>query len=154
MKKFGSAVTFVLPTNHEIASTIISGKTIPWDKLPPDTGEASEHGSALENNMTSTELDQKVMDEGEINPNLLRLSKAMRNAAPHERFMHAVATDTSYFNQHDQRHKAEKFPHAEPFLQTRLVKAPSRRRRFFKYREHHQCRLSIIRKIIDAGRRD
>ncbi|KAE9982670.1 hypothetical protein BLS_005593 [Venturia inaequalis] len=118
-----------------------------------DTEAPSEHGSALENDMASTEL-WILMDVGEINPNLLGLSKAMRKAAPHERFMHAVATDTSYFNEHDQRHKAEKFPHAEPFLQTRLVKAPSRRQRFFTYREHYQCRFSIIRKIIDAGRRD
>ncbi|KAE9975337.1 hypothetical protein EG328_003237 [Venturia inaequalis] len=129
------------------------GKQFSGTILPTDTEAPSEHGSALENDMASTEL-WILMDVGEINPNLLGLSKAMRKAAPHERFMHAVATDTSYFNEHDQRHKAEKFPHAEPFLQTRLVKAPSRRQRFFTYREHYQCRFSIIRKIIDAGRRD
>lgn len=132
------------PTAYpEIACAIVSGATIPWDNLPPDTEEPSEKNgnAALENEIASTELGQILMDIGEINTDLLRLSKAMRNPAPHERFLHAVSTDTTYFSEHDQRHVADKFPHAESFIITRLAKALSRRRQFFKYREHHQSKL-------------
>lgn len=91
--------------------------------------------------MASTELNQILMDVSEINTDLLRLSKAMRNPAPHERFLNAVATDTSYFNEHDHRHVQDKFPKADPLLLNKLAKAVSRRRQFFRYREQHQSKL-------------
>jgi hypothetical protein len=104
----------------------------PWDE-----DETTTNGEE----MASTEIGQILLDVSEINTDLLRLSKAMRNPAPHERFINAISTDTSYFNEHDQRHVADKFPKAAPFLLARLAKALSRRRQFFKYREHHQNKL-------------
>lgn len=91
--------------------------------------------------MASTELSQILMDVSEINTDLLRLSKAMRNPAFHERFLNAVATDTSYFNEHDHRHVQDKFPKADPLLLNKLAKAVSRRRQFFRYREQYQSKL-------------
>jgi hypothetical protein len=126
-----------------LASAIASGETIPWDEMPSESEKPSDgdEPTTPEDEMASTELGQIVMDVNEINTDLLRLSKAMRNPAPHERFLNAVSTDTSYFNEHDKRHVQDKFPKADPTLLIKLAKAISRRRQFFKYREQHQSKL-------------
>ncbi|KAF2420295.1 hypothetical protein EJ08DRAFT_28988 [Tothia fuscella] len=92
--------------------------------------------------MGGTELEQIFDSIDEINNDLLRLIQIFRNPAPHARFLKAHSTDTTYFIKNDIDHVRNKFPAAELWLITRLGKALSRRRQFFKYRELHQTKLS------------
>ncbi|KAK8065121.1 zinc finger transcription factor ace1 [Apiospora hydei] len=99
------------------------------------------------------ELDDLVCDIGRIITSLLRLSVAIRNPAPHDRFSLSVAeTDTSYFHPRDIAHVQDKFPVASSTLCERLGKANSYRRQYFKYREARHIRLEQGTSPEDDGR--
>lgn len=72
---------------------------------------------------------------------LLRLSMAIQNPAPHDRFMKGSSVDTSHFQLFDTQHVRSKFLNADEFVTNRLGKAISIRRQFLKYSEQHRNRL-------------
>ena len=123
-----------LESNLCDAVEILEGVTQPWDHVEdstdPDEGDDPE-----------TELDQISLDITDIIVGLLRLSVAIRNPAPHDRFLHAHSTDTSYYEQYDIQHVLSKFHSMDKQLAENVGKAISRRRQYFKYRKSHNAKL-------------
>ncbi len=117
---------------------ILSGNRLPWDRLPEDD-QFADSGS---DPGPKTELEQIKDDIAEVVDCLLRLSVSLRNPAPHDRFFKSKQTDTSWYEQFDIPHVQNKFPGAEDYLSTRLGKAISLRRQWFKYREAHHLRIA------------
>ncbi|KAK4236283.1 hypothetical protein C8A03DRAFT_17048 [Achaetomium macrosporum] len=81
-------------------------------------------------------------DIREITDCLLRLSVAIANPAPHERFRKFGAEDISYREPHDIAYVRDKFPRMNPEMATMLGKAITRRRQFFRYRQAHHEKLA------------
>ncbi|KAG5796277.1 hypothetical protein H9Q69_004703 [Fusarium xylarioides] len=123
-----------------------------WVKL-----ESLPEGSDSEDSFTDSDLD----DDGNISPQtrfstlctditeaidcLLRLSLAIANPAPHERFRKLGAgpdEDISFYEAHDVRYVQDKFPKISQDLPNVLGKFITRRRQFFKYRESHHAKLA------------
>lgn len=92
--------------------------------------------------MPSTELVQILMDTNEIVTHLLRLSVIMRGPVVFDRFLKMNTNDTSYYDEHDKNLVRSKFSTAKEFLCSRLGKANSQRRQFFKYRKLHSEKLA------------
>lgn len=72
---------------------------------------------------------------------LMRLSVTISNPAPHDRFKSRAGGQIGYYEQWDVQHVWEKFPKIDQRLTQRLGKALTQRRKYFKYREDHHCRL-------------
>ncbi|KAM5343875.1 hypothetical protein ACJ41O_012412 [Fusarium nematophilum] len=132
----------------------------------PETSEnvqdepASSEGSAdriSENDFTDSDLDGDedvsleaglstlCTDIGEAIDCLLRLSVAIANPVPHERFRKLGAgpsEDVSFYEEHDIRYVRDKFPKSDKSLSGALGKFITRRRQFFKYREAHHAKLA------------
>ncbi|CAK7229615.1 hypothetical protein SBRCBS47491_007310 [Sporothrix bragantina] len=152
------------------ACTIVKGERVPWDKLPEDDDDddSDEEGldefdyefdydrddNSLENTpaeinddedndgFPSTEMEQIVRNVGDIISCLLRLSVAIRNPAPHDRFRAAYETDTSSYEPFDILHVHDKFSGMDKIIIERLGRAISLRRQYFKYREAHHMKLA------------
>ncbi|KAF5554618.1 transcription factor Cys6 [Fusarium mexicanum] len=91
-------------------------------------------------------LSRLVTDIAEATDCLLRLSAAIANPAPHERFRKLGAgpnEDISFYNAHDVRYVQDKFPKISQDLPDVLGKFITRRRQFFKYREAHHAKLAV-----------
>ncbi|KAK3361288.1 hypothetical protein B0T24DRAFT_652984 [Lasiosphaeria ovina] len=67
----------------------------------------------------------------------------IRNPAPHDRYVSAKLTDTSYFKPFDVQHVYSKFEGIHPWRAERLGKAVSRKRQYLKYRQTHHEKLSF-----------
>ncbi|KAJ6445032.1 G-patch domain-containingprotein [Purpureocillium lavendulum] len=102
----------------------------------------NEEDCDVEEDDIESELGQISMDVADVVNCLLRLSAAIRNPAPHDRFAASHFTDTSHYELFDIRHVQSKFDGVEADLAERLGKAISRRRQYFKYREAHHAKLS------------
>ncbi|KAF5583094.1 transcription factor [Fusarium subglutinans] len=92
-----------------------------------------------------TRLSTLCTDIAEAIDCLLRLSLAIANPAPHERFRKLGAgpdEDVSFYEAHDVRYVQEKFPEISQGLSDVLGKFITRRRQFFKYREAHHAKLA------------
>ncbi|RTE73517.1 hypothetical protein BHE90_012056 [Fusarium euwallaceae] len=92
-----------------------------------------------------TRLSSLCADISEATDCLLRLSVAIANPAPHERFRKLGAgpsEDVSFYEAHDIRYVRDKFPKADKALPDVLGKFITRRRQFFKYREAHHAKLA------------
>ncbi|CAF3485991.1 unnamed protein product [Fusarium graminearum] len=126
------------------AFLIVSGERIPWDRVeddeefPQDTESESDSEFG---DMPGTEVAQIVQNVSDVVNCLLRLSVAIRNPAPHDRFMSFSSSEASHYEPFDIQHVKNKFGEIEPFLADRLGKAISRRREYFKYRESHHLKL-------------
>lgn len=72
---------------------------------------------------------------------LLRLSVTISNPAPHDRFKSRAGAQVGYYEPWDVQHVTEKFPHVDEEIAKRLGRALTHRRKYFKYRENHYCRL-------------
>ncbi|KAI1820532.1 hypothetical protein F4861DRAFT_54298 [Xylaria intraflava] len=142
-----------LITSLNEAHAILSGETLPWDE---DSGEADDLDEDMEDLLMyddfefDTELGQLANEVADTVGNLLRLSTSLRNPAPHDRFLSAEYAKTYYFEAHDKAHVEAKFPKASQTLITRLGRALSERRKYFKYRESHHERLASD--LLDSGR--
>ncbi|KAL6353696.1 hypothetical protein LRP88_13009 [Fusarium phalaenopsidis] len=91
-----------------------------------------------------TGLSTLFTDVGEAIDCLLRLSVAIANPAPHDRFRKLGAgpsEDVSFYEMHDIGYVRDKFPKISAGLAEILGKSITRRRQFFKYREAHHSRL-------------
>ncbi|KAI1270285.1 hypothetical protein F5Y18DRAFT_9217 [Xylariaceae sp. FL1019] len=96
----------------------------------------------LDDEEKDTETLEIAADVGDIVGCLLRLSTSITNPAPHDHFMSSNAIDTSYFEGYDIQHVKSKFSNVDGALASRLGKAISQRRQYFKYRESHRQKLS------------
>ncbi|KAF5542092.1 hypothetical protein FNAPI_10076 [Fusarium napiforme] len=117
------------------AHDILMGIEVPWDQITADEDIEEPDGP-------DTELNQISADITDVVNCLLRLSVAMRNPAPHDRFIKSHSIDTSHYEIFDIQHVSSKFKTIEPLLAERLGKAISRRRQFFNYRLAHRAKLS------------
>ncbi|KAI8681049.1 C2H2-type domain-containing protein [Fusarium keratoplasticum] len=125
----------------EDAIAIITGEEPSWDQISSDWGVFLDQ-DAEESDSPDTELEQISVDVADVVNCLLRLNVAIRNPAPHDRFVESHSTDTSHYEPFDIEHVYSKFKSIDPGLAERLGKAISRRRQFFKYREAHRMKLS------------
>ncbi|KAL2675763.1 hypothetical protein Neosp_011954 [[Neocosmospora] mangrovei] len=92
-----------------------------------------------------TRVSSLCADLSEATDCLLRLSVAIANPAPHERFRKLGAgpsEDVSFYEAHDISYVRDKFPRANKALPEVLGKFITRRRQFFKYREAHHAKLA------------
>jgi hypothetical protein len=156
-----------LEISIEDARSIIFGER-PAREDGSDSDTSADEGNTLEtqtrsNNSQSqasrpTELQQILLtDVPEIITCLYKLSQAIRNPAPHDRYLKSTSIDTSHFEFWDIQHIENKFPNAPNFLAIRLGKAISRRRQYLKYCDKHRRKLgqdidpprlpAIIRKV-------
>lgn len=98
------------------------------------------------------------IDVGEAIDCLLRLSVAIANPAPHERFRKLDAgnpEDVSFYEPHDIAYVKDKFPKADDQLANALGKFITRRRQFFKYRRaHHEKLASGIASVLSNKETD
>ncbi|QPC80095.1 hypothetical protein HYE68_010847 [Fusarium pseudograminearum] len=126
------------------AFLIMSGEKIPWDRVEDDEDIPQDIESESDSefgNMPETEAAQISQNVSDVVNCLLRLSVAIRNPAPHDRFMTFSSSEASHYEPFDIQHVKNKFSDVEPFLADRLGKAISRRREYFKYRESHHLKL-------------
>ncbi|KAL8827298.1 MAG: hypothetical protein Q9170_007070 [Blastenia crenularia] len=149
-------------------TSIVSGLRLPYDELSSDS-ESSEsssfddHGGKRDGSSRidielaqqeplRTELQQLQHAISSFLRNLYQTSIIVRsNPVPHDRLAKSAKIDTSFYEEFDERHVREKFPHADPDLIRRLGKAISKRRKYFKYREQHRQKLSIAQDHRDRG---
>lgn len=126
----------------EDALAIAAGEKTPWDQLEDDGDPFDEsNGEEQDDGVPETELGQIATDLTDVVNCLLRLSVAIRNPAPHDRFIASAPTDTSHYEAFDTQHVQSKFSTINDALAERLGKAISRRRQYFKYRAHHHEKL-------------
>jgi hypothetical protein len=137
----------------EDATGIIRGEKTPWDQLGEESSD-TEPDEDDEQDLPSTELGQLTEAITDAVNCLLRLSVAIKNPAPHDRFIGSQATDMSYFEPFDIQHVNSKFNTVKPWLAERLGKAISRRRQYFRYRESHHAKLAQGLDRHDAGESD
>ncbi|KAF5262636.1 hypothetical protein FOXYS1_6640 [Fusarium oxysporum] len=116
------------------AHDILMGNEVPWDKI--NAGDDEDFDGR------DTEFNQISVDIADVVNCLLRLSVAIRNPAPHDRFIKSHSIDKSHYETFDIQHVSSKFRTIEPLLAERLRKAISRRRQFFNYRLAHRTKLS------------
>ncbi|KAK4192364.1 hypothetical protein QBC35DRAFT_520240 [Podospora australis] len=101
-----------------------------------------------------TELNQIATEVADVINCLTRLNVAIRNPAPHQRFIDSKLTDTASYEPWDIRHVESKFSQAKPWLVERLGKLISRRRQYFRYRESHHAKLSAGLEVADSKLQD
>jgi hypothetical protein len=113
--------------------------------LNHDDDDDSDFSDLDSNSSPISGLSTFFTDVGEAIDCLLRLSVAIANPAPHERFRKlgaGLAEDVSFYEPHDIAHVKDKFPHIGDGLAMILGKFITRRRQFFKYRRAHHTRLA------------
>ncbi|KAJ3531365.1 hypothetical protein NM208_g8908 [Fusarium decemcellulare] len=125
----------------EDAISILSGERVPWEHLDDDEVSMDEEDTFHEE-FPETELDQIIRHIGDGVEDLLHLSTATRNPAPHDRVMGSQSIDTDHFLGPDIEHVKEKFQKTDEVLANRLGTAITARRRYFKYRKAHHDKLS------------
>ncbi|KAL7936009.1 hypothetical protein V8C35DRAFT_296599 [Trichoderma chlorosporum] len=139
----------------EDCSDILQGRKVPWDQVEDDKILADEldllEDDSNDSELPTTEMEQIASNVPDTINCLLRLSVAIRNPAPHDRFVAAVPIDESHYESFDIQHVQAKFPKIDSFLAQRLGKAISRRRHYFRYRESHHSKLSHGLDLIDQA---
>ncbi|RBQ77988.1 hypothetical protein FVER14953_09428 [Fusarium verticillioides] len=118
----------------------------PLEGSDPDSEDSSTDSDLdSDENTPETRLSTLCTDIAEAIDCLLRLSLAIANPAPHERFRKLGAgpdEDISFYEAHDVRYVQDKFPNISKNLPDILGKFITRRRQFFKYRESHHAKLA------------
>ncbi|KAF5708851.1 hypothetical protein FGLOB1_6220 [Fusarium globosum] len=156
----------VLYLLRDILESLEDARVLILQEMPPKGGADIENKpeSLAEGSNPDSEYgftDSDLDDDESISPNtrlstfctdiaeaidcLLRLSLAIANPAPHERFRKLGAgpdEDVSFYEAHDVRYVQDKFPKISPDLPGLLGKFITRRRQFFKYREAHHAKLA------------
>ncbi|KAK3361346.1 hypothetical protein B0T24DRAFT_685015 [Lasiosphaeria ovina] len=126
-----------LTESLQAAVDILSGARVPWDEL---SDSSSSSDGADKHPVPKSELEQVTTDITEVVDCLLRLSVALRNPAPHDRFARSKLTDTSPYEAFDIEYVKSmlaRHTYDQDFIE-RLGKANSHRRLYFKYRESHR----------------
>lgn len=104
-----------------------------------DESESVESHEILD--VHKKELNQVLVQVGGVINCLLRLSVTINNPAPYDRFKARGGGQSEFSEPWDIQHVKEKFPHLDAKLAERLGRALTQRRKYFKYREEHHCRL-------------
>ncbi|KAK3309628.1 uncharacterized protein B0T15DRAFT_488345 [Chaetomium strumarium] len=144
-----------LATIHELASAP-SLQVRSQEHIEEGQAEAAESDldGGSESSFTDSDADEPSperrlstlhADIREVTDCLLRLSVAIANPAPHERFRKFGAgplEDISYREPHDISYVQDKFPKVSSEMATMLGKAITRRRQFFRYRQAHHDKLA------------
>jgi len=133
---------------HELSELLVDayaiaiGEKIPWDHVENDEGIGFDSKSeSNDDDVPATEMSHIAQNVSDVIDCLLRLSVAIRNPAPHDRFATFLSIDASHYEKYDIDHVRSKFSKIEPFLAERLGRSISRRRLYFKYRESHHLKL-------------
>ena len=110
--------------------------------LDSEDSDAEVYPAEYQSQPNTTEIQQLFLAVVEAITSLFKLSIAIRNPAPKDRYAKA-ASIAPYDDKPDISHVWEKFPYARriPWLIDRLGKAIMRRRQFFRYREKHREKL-------------
>lgn len=87
------------------------------------------------------ELNQVLSLIGGVINCLLRLSVAISNPAPHDRFKSRAGGQIESSEPWDIQHVRAKFPYLDKTVAERVGRALTQRRKYFKYREDHHSRL-------------
>ncbi|KAK3196799.1 hypothetical protein K4F52_000143 [Lecanicillium sp. MT-2017a] len=116
----------------EDGDAIIRGDATPWDQLSTDE---EDKPTFPDENMSSTEIEQIMLDIKDIVDNLLRLNGTIRNAAQHDLLLSSYSTDTSLFENQDVKYVREMYPMMQPWQADRLGKSISRQRQYIFYRK-------------------
>ncbi|KAK0638561.1 hypothetical protein B0T16DRAFT_462331 [Cercophora newfieldiana] len=119
-----------------------TARDIDAETLPDDVSDGSFTDSDTDEPPAETRLSTICMDIREAIDCLLRLSVAIANPAPHERFRKFGAEDISYREPHDIAYVRDKFPKLDQDTTKVLGKAITRRRQFFRYRLAHHEKLA------------
>ncbi|GKU02773.1 transcription factor [Fusarium langsethiae] len=117
----------------------------PMDSAQDEESDFSNSDSGSNFDAPTTTLSTLLLDVGEAIDCLLRLSVAIANPAPHERFRKLGAgpsEDVSFYEPHDIAYVRDKFPMVKDELANALGKLITRRRQFFKYRLAHHEKLA------------
>jgi len=115
------------------------------DPLDPILDDFSSSESELEESQQSphiTEFDQVVLDIGRAVDSLYRVSTELRKGKPKDRYTESSKIDVSFYEPYDIQFVREQFPAAKDLLVSRLGKAVSKRRQYFRYRELHHRKPS------------
>ncbi|RFN46235.1 transcription factor [Fusarium flagelliforme] len=127
------------------------------DSSSPDFNEDEESDffDLESDSLPSSNLSTHVNDIGEAVDCLLRLSVAIANPAPHERFrkLGVEPEDLSSYEPYDISYVRAEYPHITNTLADALVKFIARRRQFFIYRQAHHEKLTS-NKATDTRRTD
>ncbi|KAH8743747.1 hypothetical protein F5883DRAFT_663651 [Diaporthe sp. PMI_573] len=133
---------------NEIKGTVkkYNGPPPPPPPLPPMPGVGSPPPTPPPPPMPGLndhdiELNRVLSQISGIIDCLLRLSVTISNPAPHDRFKSRAGGQVEYYEPWDIQHVLAKFPQIDKKLAERLGRALTRRRKYFKYREDHHCRL-------------
>ncbi|WXC58023.1 hypothetical protein SNK03_003921 [Fusarium graminearum] len=115
------------------------------DSAQDQESDLSDSDSDFDDDAPTTVLSTLLLDAREATDCLLRLSVAIANPAPHERFRKLGAgssKDISFYEPHDIAYVRDKFPKITDELSKALGKFITRRRQFFEYRLAHHEKLS------------
>ncbi|KAH7193853.1 uncharacterized protein B0J16DRAFT_369918 [Fusarium flagelliforme] len=121
----------------------------------PESGEDDESNfsGSDSDSLSSSGLSTLLTDIGEVVDCLLRLSAAIANPAPHERFRKFGAgpsEDVSFYEPRDVTYVRDNFPRISgDSIACALGKFITRRRQFFKYRHHERLASSEESMISD-----
>lgn len=121
------------------------------DELAAYFDESDEDEPAGFAKPQESELSQVLLQIGGVIDCLLRLSVTISNPAPHDRFKSRADAEAISYEPWDIEHVREKFPHLGAKVSERLGKTLTQRRRYFKYREDHHCRLKQGLDEIEDG---
>lgn len=121
------------------------------DELAAYFGEDDEDEPAGSVESQDNELGQILSQIGGVIDCLLRLSVTISNPAPHDRFKSRAGVEAISYEPWDVEHVRAKFPRLDGKVSERLGKTLTQRRRYFKYREDHHCRLKQGLDDIDDG---
>ncbi|CAG1999660.1 unnamed protein product [Fusarium graminearum] len=111
------------------------------DSAQDEESDFSDSDPDVEDDATTVAISTPLLDVGEAIDCLLRLSVAIANPAPHERFQKSGAEDISFYEKHDIAYVKDKFPKLDS-LASVLGRSITRRRQFFKYRHAHHEKLA------------
>jgi hypothetical protein len=132
-----------------LAKGIITGMIIPWDQGPhpmelgdDETDDNDSIDSFLTEKPLSTELSQVVDGIVEDINCLFRLSSFIPEQSPHDCFKQASSSDIPNLETSDIAYLRHKFPLASNVVLERFARAISHQRRYLRYLELSQQKLS------------
>lgn len=110
------------------------------DSEDDDVESLSEYSSEDENSIS--EAQQRCGSVAILIDCLFQMSILIRKPAQRDARIESTMAEVGAFEPFDRHHVRNKFPRAEEHLVIRLGKANTRRRQYFRYREHHAMKLT------------
>lgn len=120
------------------------------DSAEDEESDFSDSDSDICHDAPTVAITTPLLDVGEAIDCLLRLSVAIANPAPYERFQKSGAEDISFYETHDIAYVKDKFPKLDSVASV-LGRSITRRRQFFKYRHAHHEKLASGIKTVASN---